>query len=159
VGQEATFTVDAYPGRSFDATITQLRYAPMKTKGDVVTYTAVLSVENEDMLLRPGMTATATITVAKEADALLVPVAALRYAPPAGTGDRAGRRVDRADHARARQRQAARGSMAPASGCCATASRCAWRSRRGRAMAPISSCAPTDLKEGDQVILSQRGAG
>lgn len=89
VGQEATFTVDAYPGRSFDARITQLRFAPDDTE-DVVTYTAVLSVENAEMLLRPGMTATATITVAREADALLVPVTALRYAPPAEAESRAG---------------------------------------------------------------------
>lgn len=81
VGQEAYFTVDAYPGRRFEAEITSLRYAPDATT-EVVTYTAVLRVENAELLLRPGMTATATITVSKEADALLVPVAALRYAPP-----------------------------------------------------------------------------
>lgn len=82
VGNEATFSVDAYPGRSFPAKITQLRYAPEETDG-VVTYKAVLSVQNEDLLLRPGMTATATITVARQPQVLLVPMAALRYAPPA----------------------------------------------------------------------------
>jgi HlyD family secretion protein len=81
VGQTADFTVDAYPGQTFRATITSLRFAPDDTE-DVVTYTAVLSVANDGLLLRPGMTATATITVAEETDALLVPVAALRYAPP-----------------------------------------------------------------------------
>lgn len=81
VGQGAAFTVDAYDGMTFDATITQVRYASEVTD-DVVTYMAVLSVENPDLRLRPGMTATATITVAQEIAALLVPNAALRYAPP-----------------------------------------------------------------------------
>ena len=81
VGNVAAFTVDAYPGRSFPATITQVRFAPETTDG-VVTYKAVLSVDNADLLLRPGMTATATITVSRVEDALLVPNAALRFAPP-----------------------------------------------------------------------------
>ncbi|NGM46587.1 efflux RND transporter periplasmic adaptor subunit [Rhodobacter sp. SGA-6-6] len=90
VGNVATFSVDAYPGRSFPARITQLRYAPEETDG-VVTYKAVLSVENEELLLRPGMTATATITVARQPQVLLVPMAALRYAPPvADTSSRSG---------------------------------------------------------------------
>ncbi|MDZ4309554.1 MAG: efflux RND transporter periplasmic adaptor subunit [Cypionkella sp.] len=82
VGDPADFTVEAYPGRSFPAVITQVRFAP-ETTNEVVTYKAVLSVANPDGLLRPGMTATAVITVDKVADALLVPNAALRYAPPA----------------------------------------------------------------------------
>lgn len=81
VGQDATFTVDAFPGRVFPARIMQLRFAPEVTDG-VVTYKAVLTVDNAELLLRPGMTATATITVAEVADALIVPNAALRYAPP-----------------------------------------------------------------------------
>lgn len=80
-GNDATFTVDAFPGRSFPARIAQVRYAP-ETTDNVVTYKAVLTVENPDGLLRPGMTATATITVAKVDDSLIVPNAALRYAPP-----------------------------------------------------------------------------
>ncbi|MDZ4394554.1 efflux RND transporter periplasmic adaptor subunit [Cypionkella sp.] len=81
VGDPADFTVEAYPGRSFPAVITQVRFAP-ETTNEVVTYKAVLSVANPDGLLRPGMTATAVITVDKVTDALLVPNAALRYAPP-----------------------------------------------------------------------------
>lgn len=81
VGDVADFTVEAYPGRSFPAKIIQVRFAP-ETTNEVVTYKAVLSVANPDGLLRPGMTATAVITVDKVADALLVPNAALRYAPP-----------------------------------------------------------------------------
>ncbi|MDF2142027.1 efflux RND transporter periplasmic adaptor subunit [Paenirhodobacter sp. CAU 1674] len=85
-GNTATFTVDAYSGQSFPATITQVRYAPEETD-DVVTYKAVLAVNNDTKLLRPGMTATATITVAKVDDAVQVPNAALRYAPPQVTED------------------------------------------------------------------------
>jgi HlyD family secretion protein len=89
VGNGASFTVDAYPGQTFPARITQLRFAPEETEG-VVTYTAVLSVENEKRLLRPGMTATATITVSSQPDVLLVPMAALRYAPPIVSDDPGG---------------------------------------------------------------------
>jgi HlyD family secretion protein len=81
-GQPATFTVDAYPGRNFPARITQVRYAPRTVEG-VVTYETLLSVDNTDLSLRPGMTATAEITVKTVEDALLVPNAALRFNPPA----------------------------------------------------------------------------
>lgn len=84
VGDPADFTVEAYPGRQFPAKITQVRFAP-ETTNEVVTYKAVLSVNNPDGLLRPGMTATAAITVDKVAGALMVPNAALRYAPPVQT--------------------------------------------------------------------------
>ncbi len=80
-GQQATFTVDAYPGRSFPAEITQLRYGSETVEG-VVTYEAVLGVDNNDLALRPGMTATAEIIVKTVEDVLLVPNAALRFEPP-----------------------------------------------------------------------------
>lgn len=80
-GQTATFTVDAYPERRFAAIITQVRYAPQVVDG-VVTYEAVLAVDNSDLALRPGMTATAEIVVKRIQDALLVPNAALRFTPP-----------------------------------------------------------------------------
>lgn len=79
-GQSAVFTVDAYPERTFGARITQVRFGAETTDG-VVTYKAVLSVENPDLLLRPGMTATADITVLQVEDALLVPNAALGFSP------------------------------------------------------------------------------
>jgi HlyD family secretion protein len=79
--QPATFTVDAYPDRQFPATITQVRFAPKSAEG-VVTYQALLAVENTDLFLRPGMTATAVITTATRGDATLVPNAAIRFAPP-----------------------------------------------------------------------------
>ncbi|AJE48631.1 efflux RND transporter periplasmic adaptor subunit [Celeribacter indicus] len=80
-GNAATFTVDAYSGRRFEAQLAQLRYASEETDG-VVTYKGVLTVDNEELLLRPGMTATATIVVAQVEDALVVSNSALRYVPP-----------------------------------------------------------------------------
>jgi HlyD family secretion protein len=80
-GQEAAFTVDGYPGRTFPAVVKQVRYGPETVQG-VVTYKTLLSVDNADLALRPGMTATATITVNRVADIMLVPNSALRFSPP-----------------------------------------------------------------------------
>ena len=79
--QEAEFTVDAYPERKFSAVISQVHFAATTTDG-VVTYETVLLVENSDLALRPGMTATAEIVVQEVKDALTVPNAALRFTPP-----------------------------------------------------------------------------
>lgn len=81
-GQEAQFTVDAYPERKFSAKIRQVRFASTVTNG-VVTYKTVLMVDNSDLALRPGMTATAEIVVQKAEQALIVPAAALRFNPQA----------------------------------------------------------------------------
>jgi HlyD family secretion protein len=81
-GQKATFTVDAFPLRTFDATVAQVRLAPTIT-GEVVTYTTLLDVPNEGRELRPGMTATASITTELRAGVLRVPNAALRFDPEA----------------------------------------------------------------------------
>lgn len=80
--QAATFSVEAYLERSFPATISELRYASQTVEG-VVTYKAILSIDNSQLMLRPGMTATAEIVVQEVKDALLVPNAALRFEPPA----------------------------------------------------------------------------
>jgi HlyD family secretion protein len=81
-GQQAIFTVDAFPDRKFPAAITQVRYAAQTVNG-VVTYETVLKVDNRDLLLRPGMTATAEIIVEQFKHTLLVPNAALRFEMPA----------------------------------------------------------------------------
>jgi HlyD family secretion protein len=80
-GDAATFRVDAYDEQTFPALISMVRYAAETIEG-LVTYKAILSIENEDLLLRPGMTATAEIIVAEYEDVLVVPNAALRFAPP-----------------------------------------------------------------------------
>jgi HlyD family secretion protein len=79
--QEALFTVDAYPDLTFPARITQVRYGAKTVEG-VVTYETLLDVDNTDLLLRPGMTATADITVKEIQNAILAPNAALRFIPP-----------------------------------------------------------------------------
>ncbi len=79
--QNATFDVDAYPNRSFAGKITQVRLNSLIVNG-VVTYEAVMYVDNSEMLLRPGMTATADIITKVVKNALLVPNASLRFTPP-----------------------------------------------------------------------------
>jgi HlyD family secretion protein len=80
-GQPTTFKVDAYPDRQYPATISRVGFGS-QLKSGVVSYLTVLRVRNDDLSLRPGMTATAEITTARRENALLVPDAALRYAPP-----------------------------------------------------------------------------
>lgn len=81
-GQEAVFTVDAYPGRRYPARVKRVDFGS-QVKDNVVTYPTLLSVNNDDLSLRPGMTATAEITTIRRENALLVPNAALRFTPPA----------------------------------------------------------------------------
>jgi HlyD family secretion protein len=97
-GQDATFTVDAFPGKTFPAKITRVEQGSnltvqdatassssttTTTTGQVVSYAADLSVSNPDLQLRPGMTATADITTSQKSNVLLVPNAALRFKPTA----------------------------------------------------------------------------
>jgi HlyD family secretion protein len=82
VGQSASFTVSAYPTRRYPAKITRVAFGSTITD-NVVTYITYLEVENSDLSLRPGMTATATIKATERRDVLLVPNTALRYTPTA----------------------------------------------------------------------------
>jgi HlyD family secretion protein len=84
IGQPAEFRVDAYPNRTFHGVVHQVRLNPT-TQQNVVTYDVVVSVDNPDKVLLPGMTAYVNITVAKRKDALLVPNAALRFHPVEAT--------------------------------------------------------------------------
>jgi HlyD family secretion protein len=79
-GQPASFTVDAWPERNFKAEVTLVAFGS-KVTNNVVTYDTELEVENEDLSLRPGMTATADISVASAENVLLVPNTALRFNP------------------------------------------------------------------------------
>lgn len=161
VGKKATFTVEAWPGRTFPAEITQLRFAPQTIDG-VVTYQANLSIDNHELLLRPGMTATADILVEQINDALLVPNSAFRYAPPAapkagGGGGLLGLIIPRPP-----------ASTAPPSAPLADGSRLIYVLKDGL---PISVAVKTgasdgqltavlsgELKEGDAVITAQPSA-
>ena len=111
VGQKATFSVDAYPDRKFPASIRDIRFGSEVVQG-VVTYKAVLSIDNAELMIRPGMTATAEVVIEQVNDTLLVPNAALRFSPasawpekekqgPAGSpvAEAAGRDVPAAERA------------------------------------------------------------
>ena len=89
-GQKVRFTVDAFPNRSFQGEVQQIRLNPT-TQQNVVTYNVRVSLSNPEHILLPGMTAYVSIGVASRHDALLVPNAALRFKPP---GEGAGRRRD-----------------------------------------------------------------
>lgn len=80
-GQAASFTVDAHPDHRFEARVREVRNAPSTVQG-VVTYEVVLDVDNAERLLRPGMTASASVAIARVDDVLRVPNAALRFTPP-----------------------------------------------------------------------------
>jgi HlyD family secretion protein len=97
-GMSASFTVDAYPGEIFRGQVRQIRNAP-QTVQNVVTYDAVIDVDNSELKLKPGMTANVTFVYAEKDDVLKVPNSALRFRPPpsllgdakgGGTGGRPG---------------------------------------------------------------------
>ena len=89
-GQKATFTVSAWPGRQFPATIQRVGLGATTTD-NVVTYKTILQVSNDDLALRPGMTATASIVTASRDRVLLVPNSALRFTPPNASTETPGR--------------------------------------------------------------------
>jgi HlyD family secretion protein len=80
-GKDAIFTVDAYPGVKFSGAIRQVRLAPINVQ-NVITYNVVVAVDNQDLRLKPGMTANVAIVVAQKDQVLKVPNAALRFTPP-----------------------------------------------------------------------------
>ncbi len=119
-GMPATFTVDAFPGERFRGKVRQIRNAP-QTVQNVVTYDAVIDVDNPDLKLRPGMTANVTFVAAEKDDVLRVPNAAMRFRP-------------------APEIFAALGMPAPAaardSGARARGAAAAWRGRSGASGSP-----------------------
>jgi len=80
LGNKATFTVDAYAKRTFEGTVSQVRQSP-QTVQNVVTYDIVISVDNTDLTLMPGMTAASRIVIDQRNDVIRVPNQALRYVP------------------------------------------------------------------------------
>ena len=81
-GQPVTFRVDAYPDEQFSGTVRQVRLQPV-VEQNVVSYTTIISVPNPDLKLKPGMTATVTVEIARADDALRVPSGAFRFRPTA----------------------------------------------------------------------------
>jgi HlyD family secretion protein len=86
LAQKASFTVDSYPEQTFLGKVIQIRSSPVITQ-NVVTYVVVVSVDNSDMKLKPGMTANVSIEVAKKDDVLKLPPAALRFKPKTEESD------------------------------------------------------------------------
>jgi len=86
-GKQASFRVDAYPKQFFEGTVTQVRNAPISIQ-NVVTYDVVITVDNREFKLKPGMTANVTIVTAKKENALRVPNGALRFRMPGIPVDR-----------------------------------------------------------------------
>jgi HlyD family secretion protein len=84
-GNKANFTVDAFPKRTFEGTVSQVRQSPQNLQ-NVVTYDVVVSVDNSDLTLKPGMTAANRIVIDQRDDVLRVPSQALRYAPVGASG-------------------------------------------------------------------------
>lgn len=161
-GQQSRFMVDAFPERTFNAKIRDISYASVTTDG-VVTYDARLDVANDELLLRPGMTATVTVVTKQANDTLTVPSAAFRYRPAAAQSTRSWSLLDmftgrmgRPGGNRPRQQQAER----PADG-----SRTLYILKDG-APQPVSvKIGSTNgelteilsgLSEGDQVITAQQ---
>ena len=100
LGQQASFTVDAYPTTTFQGTVTQIRQAPINVQ-NVITYDVVVGVSNADLKLLPGMTANVKILTSEASDVVKIPNAALRFHPvdlkPAGTVHAASGRKNRQD--------------------------------------------------------------
>jgi HlyD family secretion protein len=85
VGQHATFTVNAYPDRIFEGVVTEVRNSPVVVQ-DVVTYGTILEVDNLDLALKPGMTASARVRTASAKDVVRLAAPALRFVPPGEKG-------------------------------------------------------------------------
>jgi HlyD family secretion protein len=101
--QRASFTVDAYPERKFWGVVSQVRNSPQNVQ-NVITYDVVVSVDNTDLALKPGMTANVSIISAHRDNVLKVPLAALRFRPPLSSGrkraERSGQPQNQQDIAR-----------------------------------------------------------
>lgn len=159
-GQRATFTVDAYPGKNFPAVIDTIEFSP-KVTDNVVTYKAVLTVDNRDLLLRPGMTATAQIVTQDVPDVLSVPNAALRFSPPRAPKSQGFSvtnlfipRMPRTEKSQAPAADGARSVYVLANGVPKEV-----KVHVGVSDGTNTEIVSGDLKAGDEVIISARAAG
>jgi HlyD family secretion protein len=142
-GAIASFTVDAFPKRTFQGRVAQVRQAPVSVQ-NVITYDVVITVDNPDLLLKPGMTATARIVTAQALNVLRVPSQALRFTPAA---------ADKLGLAKAAQ----------------SGQQVLWVERAGKLLSiPVTvglddgafaEIKAGDLQLGDQVVTAEVGAG
>lgn len=148
-GNAASFTVEAFPGRTFNGSVVQVRQAP-QTVQNVITYNVIISVANPELLLKPGMTASARIVTQRRDNVLRVPEPALRYVP-ADSAAAEGTRTPNARRGRAGGEPSAQ----------------VWVLREGRPQrVPVVTGLADDtfaevtqggLRAGDAVIVSERG--
>ncbi|MEY5097306.1 MAG: hypothetical protein RJA36_25 [Pseudomonadota bacterium] len=163
VGQQARFTVSAYPARQYPAEVTRVAFGPTKTD-NVITYTTYLEVNNDDLSLRPGMTAVANIVATERRGVLLVPNTALRFTPLEGAVSQQGGILSRLvprppPGARKTARADARGGGLKQ----------IWLLRDGQPVPVAVSAGISDgrmteveaaeLREGDRVVIDQRSRG
>ncbi len=94
LGQKATFTVDAFPGRTFEGQVKQIRKSA-QVVSNVVTYLVAISTQNSDLKLLPGMTANVRVVTSVMDDVLKVPNAALRFRPPQKSDDKSDKKTER----------------------------------------------------------------
>ncbi len=94
LGQKATFTVDAFPGRTFEGQVKQIRKSA-QVVSNVVTYLVAISTQNSDLTLLPGMTANVRVVTSVHEDVLKVPNSALRFRPPQKSDDKTDKQSDR----------------------------------------------------------------
>jgi HlyD family secretion protein len=153
-GKEATFTVDAYPGQRFFGTIRQVRLAPINVQ-NVVTYNVVVKVDNQDLRLKPGMTANVSIVVAQKEDVLKIPNAALRFVPP---------RADQVVHEGKPERTSSNQPGSSPSGSFLSTNRSVWKQgpdgelesiqvQTGISDGTATELVSGSLSEGDEVIV------
>lgn len=168
LNQKAGFTVDSYPEQTFQGKVIQIRSAPVITQ-NVVTYVVVVSVDNSDLKLKPGMTANVSVEVARKDDVLKLPPAALRFKPKS---------ID--TEAKATGKGAAPAEQRPASGAPHGGGMVKEASGKGREKSqkvyllregkPVAVAVKTgiannsgielmesSLKEGDEVVIEQVG--
>lgn len=156
-GQQASFTVDAYSDRKFPASIRDVRFASETVQG-VVTYKAVLNVDNSELLLRPGMTATAEIKAIEIANALVVPNAALRFSPPTGDAGQKRSLLQRILPGRPQFRAASKREVASADRTLYVlrdGAAVEVRVRTGASDGKFTEIVSGEIKEGDALIVSQ----
>jgi HlyD family secretion protein len=151
-GMSASFLVDAYPGERFKGLVRQIRNSP-QTVQNIVTYDAVIDVENPELKLKPGMTANVTFIFAERDDVLRLPNAALRYRPPADTIEK----------------PAAAPKAGPRAKPTETGKRTVWLLKDGAPAAAVVTTGVSDgsltelvegeVREGDLLITDGAGAG
>lgn len=165
-GQTASFTVSAYPNRKYPAAVTRVAFGSTITE-NVVTYLTHLDVDNRDLSLRPGMSATATIVATQREDTLLVPNSALRFEPTAGVARPAASSGIVSSLTPRMPRNTTRRSAA--AGASTAAARQVWVLRDGVAVpvavlpgisdGRMTEIVGGELQPGMQVITDQKAAG